>query len=135
MGFTGVLTLIALINSQVCHPAISGFLNLVQGSRPSLPGAYPMSVLPKLLAGLTPPPVNVQEEYDGLQWRWKIFVFRPACMSFCDGYVDCCPDLYTSTDFTNEVFMIGALVFYVLFWWYGSTKNKQVANKWCVCVF
>lgn len=70
-----------------------------------------MSVLPKLLAGLTPPPVNVQEEYDGLQWRWKIFVFRPAY-------------------FTNEVFMIGALVFYVLFWWYGSTKNKQVANKW-----
>ena len=43
------------------------------------------------------------------------------------------------TDFTYEGFMILALMFYVLFWWYGSTSNKRVANKWCVrvcvCVF
>lgn len=70
-----------------------------------------MSVIPKILAGLTPPPVNVPEEYDGLQWRWKMLVFRPAY-------------------FANEVFLIGALALYVAFWWYGSSKNKRAANKW-----
>lgn len=45
-----------------------------------------MSALLKFFATLTPPPVNVQEEYDGLQWRWKMFVFRPACMSSCDTW-------------------------------------------------
>lgn len=45
-----------------------------------------MSVLLKFFAALTPPSVSVQEEYDDLQWRWKMFVFRPACMSFCDTW-------------------------------------------------
>jgi len=91
-----------------------------------------MSALLKFFATLTPPPVNVQEEYDGLQWRWKMFVFRPACMSFCDTWT---VGLTMSTDFTYEGFMILALMFYVLFWWYGSTSNKRVANQWCVCLF
>ncbi|KAJ3566315.1 hypothetical protein NP233_g7087 [Leucocoprinus birnbaumii] len=70
-----------------------------------------MSIIPKILAGLTPPPVNVPEEYDGLEWRWKMFVFRPAY-------------------FANEVFLVGAVLFYVAFWWFGSSKNKRSANKW-----
>lgn len=39
-----------------------------------------MSFFSKLLVGLTPPPTIVPEEYDGLEWRWKAFVVRPACM-------------------------------------------------------
>ncbi|KXN89572.1 Coiled-coil domain-containing protein 47 [Leucoagaricus sp. SymC.cos] len=70
-----------------------------------------MSVFPRLLQGLTPPPVNIPEEYDGLQWRWKMFVFRPAY-------------------FRNEVFLAGILVLYVIFWWFGSSRNRRVANKW-----
>lgn len=46
---------------------------------PNLGFASSMSLLPKLLAGLTPPPINVPEEYDGLEFRWKALTFRPAC--------------------------------------------------------
>ncbi|KAG6821261.1 hypothetical protein H0H93_002371 [Arthromyces matolae] len=35
-------------------------------------------VLQNLLKGLSPPPVIVPPEYDGLQYKWKMFVFRPA---------------------------------------------------------
>lgn len=37
------------------------------------------SVLNDLVAVLTPVPVLTPEEYDGWQYRWKAFVFRPAC--------------------------------------------------------
>jgi len=36
----------------------------------------------KLLAGLTPPPFVQPLEYDGLEYKWKMLVFRPGCMSF-----------------------------------------------------
>jgi len=37
-----------------------------------------MAALTKLLAGLTPQPVVNPLEYDGLEYKWKMFVFRPA---------------------------------------------------------
>ena len=33
----------------------------------------------KFLAVFTHPPVVNPVEYDGLEYRWKFFVFRPAC--------------------------------------------------------
>lgn len=29
-----------------------------------------------------PPPVNAPREYDGYEFRWKMFVFRPATFKF-----------------------------------------------------
>ncbi|KAJ7908343.1 hypothetical protein B0H13DRAFT_2017186 [Mycena leptocephala] len=37
-----------------------------------------MAGITKLLASLTPAPFINPEEYDGLEFRWKYFVFRPA---------------------------------------------------------
>jgi hypothetical protein len=37
------------------------------------------SALNKFVASLTPPPVINPVEYDGLEYRWKMLVFRPAC--------------------------------------------------------
>ena len=31
------------------------------------------------LSALTPPPPNLTEDYDGIEYRWKMFTFRPAC--------------------------------------------------------
>jgi hypothetical protein len=89
-----------------------------------------MSFLSKIFAGLTPPPVVVSEGYDGLEWRWKMFTFRPACMCYVGLPVSVLTAFYV--DFVNEVFLIGAMVLYVAFWWYGSSKNKRLANKWCI---
>ena len=35
----------------------------------------------KLLAALTPPPFVQPVEYDGLEYKWKMLVFRPGRMS------------------------------------------------------
>lgn len=37
------------------------------------------SVFNNLFSVLTPAPVLTPEEYDGWQYRWKFFVFRPTC--------------------------------------------------------
>lgn len=44
-----------------------------------------MSFLTQLIQGITPAPVHTLEEYDGWEFRWKFFVFRPAsgCIHFC----------------------------------------------------
>ena len=36
------------------------------------------------LSALTPTPPNLPEDYDGLEYRWKMFTFRPAreCMPY-----------------------------------------------------
>lgn len=36
-------------------------------------------VLNDVFSVLTPPPALTPEEYDGWEYRWKFFVFRPAC--------------------------------------------------------
>lgn len=82
-------------------PSGTSFGNIRHGGSPKVrpanstltPGLlfHHMSVFTKLLAGLTPPPVVVPEDYDGLEWRWKFFTFRPACTSFdfaVAGYLD-----------------------------------------------
>ncbi|KAJ3908461.1 hypothetical protein F5879DRAFT_985567 [Lentinula edodes] len=64
-----------------------------------------------VLSRLTPPPFAAPEEYDGLEYRWKLFVFRPAY-------------------FKNEVFLLGALLFYVAFFFVGQFVNAKKAEKW-----
>ncbi|KAF8826741.1 hypothetical protein HHX47_DHR5000694 [Lentinula edodes] len=63
-----------------------------------------------VLSRLTPPPFAAPEEYDGLEYRWKLFVFRPAY-------------------FKNEVFLLGALLFYVAFFFVGQFVNAKKAEK------
>lgn len=40
------------------------------------------SPLTSFLSALSPPPPNVPLDYDGLEYRWKMFTFRPACESY-----------------------------------------------------
>ncbi|RXW25247.1 hypothetical protein EST38_g607 [Candolleomyces aberdarensis] len=70
-----------------------------------------MSFLSTLLAGITPPPVVTPEEYDGWEYRWKFFVFRPATLK-TEGYL-----------------ALGFLV-YVLFTFYGIARNSSKAKNW-----
>ncbi|KAK7049520.1 hypothetical protein VNI00_005551 [Paramarasmius palmivorus] len=70
-----------------------------------------MSALTNILASLAPPPVVVPEEYDGWEARWKLFVFRPAY-------------------FKTEALLLGALLFYVGFWFIGKGLNSKKAQRW-----
>ncbi|KAH9038832.1 hypothetical protein EDB84DRAFT_1587809 [Lactarius hengduanensis] len=56
------------------------------------------------------PPV-LDGEYDGLEYTWKFFVFRPAL-------------------FKNEVFLLAAVIAYGMFFWFGSKTNSARANSW-----
>ncbi|KAH9077363.1 hypothetical protein EDB83DRAFT_2349681 [Lactarius deliciosus] len=56
------------------------------------------------------PPV-LDGEYDGLEYTWKFFVFRPAL-------------------FKNEVFLLAAVIMYGVFFWFGSKTNSARANSW-----
>ncbi|KAJ7047349.1 hypothetical protein C8F04DRAFT_1205296 [Mycena alexandri] len=70
-----------------------------------------MAGITKLLAVLTPPPFLMPEEYDGLEFRWKWFVFRPAL-------------------FQREVFLLAGLFGYIAFFLYGRWSNSRKATKW-----
>ncbi|KAF9462667.1 hypothetical protein BDZ94DRAFT_1194336 [Collybia nuda] len=68
-------------------------------------------VLNKILVSLTPPPVVNPVDYDGLEYKWKIFVFRPAL-------------------FKNEVYLLTGLFVYIAVVYYGVLINSKRANKW-----
>ncbi|KAF9259522.1 DUF1682-domain-containing protein [Marasmius fiardii PR-910] len=69
-----------------------------------------MSFAGSLFQAITPPQVSVPEEYDGLQYKWKMFVFRPAY-------------------FKMEVYLVGALLFYVAVWLVGKNANRNKAQR------
>lgn len=69
------------------------------------------SALNQLLAGLTPPPVINPVEYEGLEFRWKMFVFRPAL-------------------FKTELYLLTGVLVYVAVIFFGSSSNAAKANKW-----
>ncbi|TBU32753.1 DUF1682-domain-containing protein [Dichomitus squalens] len=60
---------------------------------------------------LTPHMPVVTPDYDGLEYKWKFVTFRPAY-------------------FKNELYFLGAFLFYLLFYYVGKTANKGRANKW-----
>ncbi|KAH9977969.1 hypothetical protein BGW80DRAFT_1435637 [Lactifluus volemus] len=69
-------------------------------------------LLKNLAQALTPPPPPpLDDEYDGLEYSWKYFVFRPAY-------------------FKNEVFFLAAVIFYIAFFWVGSKINLSKAKTW-----
>ncbi|KAK7470639.1 hypothetical protein VKT23_002063 [Stygiomarasmius scandens] len=70
-----------------------------------------MSGLLNILQKITPPPIENPVDYDGLEFRWKFLVFRPALLK-------------------NEAILFGILVFYVLFWYFGASINSRKAEKW-----
>ncbi|KAG7096953.1 hypothetical protein E1B28_004350 [Marasmius oreades] len=69
-----------------------------------------MSVVGSILQAITPPQVLVPEEYDGLEYRWKMFVFRPAYLK-------------------TEVYLTAALLFYVTVWLAGKSLNRRKAER------
>jgi len=60
---------------------------------------------------LTPAPPVYDGEYDGLEYTWKFFVFRPALFKY-------------------EAFLLAAIAFYLVFFLIGSKINRIKANTW-----
>ncbi|KAF9485337.1 DUF1682-domain-containing protein [Pholiota conissans] len=70
-----------------------------------------MSFLTDFLTVITPPPIVTPDDYDGWQLRWKLLVFRPALLK-------------------TEAYLSLLVLFYVAFWYWGSTVNANKAKKW-----
>lgn len=69
-----------------------------------------MSVL-NILNMLSPAPqAPLSEDYDGLQYRWKMFVFRPAL-------------------FRNEAILFGGILLFLGWFYVGQYVNTQRANS------
>jgi hypothetical protein len=88
------------------------------------------SALNQLLAGLTPPPVINPVEYDGLEYRWKMLVFRPARELFPKRSLhntNC-----RSTVFKAELYLLTAVLIYVAVIVFGASSNSAKAKKWHV---
>ncbi|KAI0337553.1 DUF1682-domain-containing protein [Trametopsis cervina] len=67
--------------------------------------------LSKILSVITPPPVVVDPDYDGLEFRWKMFTFRPAL-------------------FQTELYYVAAVLLYVAWYFIGKRSNAKRANTW-----
>ncbi|KAH9966125.1 DUF1682-domain-containing protein [Russula dissimulans] len=83
----------------------------IAGASPSHPMALASKVLKDVSRFLTPAPPVFDSEYDGLEYTWKFFVFRPAL-------------------FKNEVFYLSIVLAYVAFFWIGSKTNQTKAKTW-----
>ncbi|EGO27566.1 hypothetical protein SERLADRAFT_461258 [Serpula lacrymans var. lacrymans S7.9] len=70
-----------------------------------------MASLLNLIGGLTPPPVILSDDYEGLEYRWKFISFRPAL-------------------FQTQALLLVGVCLYVLLAFYGKRLNAQIANKW-----
>ncbi|KAG6814195.1 hypothetical protein H0H92_000872 [Tricholoma furcatifolium] len=71
------------------------------------------SFLQQALQVLTPPPVIIPSEYDGLEYRWKFFTFRPAL-------------------FQLELYLLGGICLYFAITLAGIYRNKSKATEWHV---
>ncbi|KAI5124997.1 hypothetical protein M0805_007421 [Coniferiporia weirii] len=69
------------------------------------------NALSEFAKSLTPSPPYTDYEYDGLQYRWKSFVFRPAL-------------------FQVEAILLAALSVYFAVFFVGKTLNKKRADTW-----
>ncbi|KZT24476.1 DUF1682-domain-containing protein [Neolentinus lepideus HHB14362 ss-1] len=65
----------------------------------------------KILQGITPPPPVVPADYDGLEYGWKNFVFRPA-------------------EFKIEAVAAAGVIAFLVLFWVGKDSNAKRANKW-----
>ncbi|GJE83993.1 DUF1682-domain-containing protein [Phanerochaete sordida] len=67
--------------------------------------------LKQVLRILTPPPLVVPEDYEGVEFKWKMFVFRPGL-------------------FQKEAMFLGAILFYLAWYFIGKSYNISRAHKW-----
>ncbi|PCH41010.1 DUF1682-domain-containing protein [Wolfiporia cocos MD-104 SS10] len=67
-----------------------------------------MSALLKLL---TPPPVNVSPDYDGVEYQWRFLTFRPAFFQY-------------------EPYLLAGLLLYVALYFWGKRANDAAVKKW-----
>ncbi|THH06361.1 hypothetical protein EW146_g9635 [Bondarzewia mesenterica] len=87
--------------------------------RDLVPPSFPLSSmsnpilapLSNLFQYFTPPPPVLHPDYEGLEFSWKFFVFRPALLK-------------------NEVFLLSGILLYLLFFWLGKRNNEKRANGW-----
>jgi len=81
---------------------------------------------------LTPPPTVLADDYDGLEYKWKFFVFRPAGM-----YVFIPVDTTSAQHLSVlqvQAFLLLALLVYVAFSLYGKAVNERKAAAFCAAV-
>lgn len=95
-----------------------------------LPATFMASVLNDFLSVLTPVPVSTPEQYDGWQYKWKFIVFRPARNFILFVPLQLRTNLSLVLKF--EGLLLGALLFYCLFAYWGSSTNSKKAKKWHV---
>ncbi|KAI0695727.1 hypothetical protein BC835DRAFT_933020 [Cytidiella melzeri] len=65
----------------------------------------------KLLSVITPPPVVLTADYDGLEYRWRMLTFRPAL-------------------FQQEALYLAAILLYLAWFYFGKSANLSRANSW-----
>ncbi|KIP10601.1 hypothetical protein PHLGIDRAFT_33815 [Phlebiopsis gigantea 11061_1 CR5-6] len=67
--------------------------------------------LKQVLLLLTPPPLVVPEDYDGVEFRWKFLVFRPGL-------------------FQKEALFLSAVLLYIAWYFIGKSYNIKKATTW-----
>ncbi|TFK75889.1 DUF1682-domain-containing protein [Pluteus cervinus] len=67
--------------------------------------------LQSFILSFTPPPVVNPVEYDGLEFKWNMFVFRPAL-------------------FKTELYLVGGVLFYALWSVINARINSSRAKSW-----
>lgn len=85
--------------------------------------------LSKILGFLTPPPVATAD-YDGAEYKWKMFVFRPACKYHVD--VGVVLAAHIGSVFQKEAYFLAAILFYVVWYFVGKSANLKRVRKWYV---
>ena len=85
----------------------------------------------QVLSFLTPPPLIVPEDYDGLEYRWKFLVFRPGREYISLG-IRCCfeTEIVIVKVFQKEALFLLATLLYLAWYFVGKSYNVSRANKW-----
>ena len=95
-----------------------------------------MNVLRDLAQVLTPAPPYTSWEYEGVQYRWKNLVFRPACLYSSTLHYYCWQLIFFHRllVFKNEVFLLAGLALYIVWYIIGKSINRKRAETWLVFI-
>ena len=90
-------------------------------------------MLKSFLESLTPTPFVNPIEYDNLEYRWKFFAFRPACMTpFPPTSLRLTFGVVLAQELQWEGLIILGVFFYLGITFYGKSYNTNIANKWYI---